>query len=152
MIIDTIHNAGLYKPVSKNIATAFEWMTNETIDALEAPNVITVDGDRVFAQIQAYESLDPSEQRFESHRNYIDIQYVQSGNETILWTPIETLTVKEEYDPETDNMFYHDAQATELQLHAGYFAIFFPRDGHKPRCLLGAREPIGKIVVKVAVD
>lgn len=152
MILDTMTHAKLYRAISTNMATALDWMINEQIDDLKAPDVITIDDTRVFAQIQAYESLDPSEQRFESHRNYIDIQYVQSGNEAILWTPIETLSVKEEYDPETDNMFYHDAPSTELRLLPGYFAVFFPRDGHKPRCLLGTREQIGKIVVKVAVD
>ncbi|HKK48796.1 MAG TPA: YhcH/YjgK/YiaL family protein [Alkalispirochaeta sp.] len=152
MILDTLNNAQRYRAVSANMATALDWMMTEQIDALKAPDVITIDDTKVFAQIQGYESVDPAEQRFESHRNYIDIQYVQSGNEVILWTPIETLSVTEEYDPDTDNMFYRDAPATELRLLPGYFAVFFPRDGHKPRCLLGAREPIGKIVVKVAVE
>lgn len=151
MILDTRGNAFRYRALSANMATALDWMMNERIDELTAPDVITIDERRVFAQIQAYESLDPAEQRFESHRNYIDIQYVQSGTETILWTPIDTLSVQDEYDPATDNMFYHDAPATELRLYSGYFAVFYPHDGHKPRCLLGTREQIGKIVVKVAV-
>lgn len=152
MILDTLPNAERYRAISRHMATALDWMINEPIDELKAPNVITIDDTNVFAQIQAYESVDPLEQRFESHRNYIDIQYVQSGNETILWAPIDTLSVKEAYDPETDNMFYHDAPATELRLLPACFAVFFPHDGHKPRCLLGGREQIGKIVVKVAVD
>lgn len=151
MILDTLRNAPLYQAISVHMATALHWMQTEDMDALEAPQVITIDGDRVFAQIQAYDSVDPSEQRFESHRKYADIQYVQRGKESILWTPIETLTVSEEYDPETDNMFYRDGAATALTLLPGYFAVFYPRDGHKPRCVLGQREPIGKIVLKVAV-
>lgn len=151
MILDTARNAHLYRTISAAFETAFDWLQHEAIDDLVAPQVVAIDDERVFAQIQAYDSLDPSEQRFESHRRYADIQYVQRGHETILWTPIDTLAVTEPYDPETDNMFYGDAPATELRLSPGYFAVFFPEDGHKPRCMWGEREPIGKIVMKVRV-
>jgi biofilm protein TabA len=151
MILDTLQNAKLYESISPNMASAFRWMQTEQIDSLTAPQTIQIDGDRVVAHIQAYDSGDPSEQRFESHRKYADIQYVQSGKEAILWTPIDTLTLTEAYDPARDIMFYADAPATVLKLLPGYFVVFYPWDGHKPRCLLEEREPIGKIVVKVAV-
>lgn len=151
MILDVRKNARLYDSLSPNFATAFEWLLQEDIDSFEAPQVVRIDGERVFAQIQSYESLDPKDQRFESHRKYADIQYMQRGSETILWTPIDVLKTLEEYDPETDNMFYRDAPATELKMAPGYFSVFLPEDGHKPRCILGGREQIGKIVMKVAL-
>lgn len=152
MILDDLKYASAYRTLSANIATAFDWMKETNIDDLKAPQVITVDGEKVFAQIQSYESMPAEEGRFESHYNYIDIQYLQSGNEILLWTPLHTLTPAGEYDSENDVRFYKDAPCSSILLRPGQFALFFPEDGHKPKCMVEQREPIGKIVVKVAVS
>ena len=152
MILDHLKYAEKYRGLSKNIATALDWMKNTDIDALEAPQVITVDGDRVFAQIQSYTSMVESEAQFESHRNYIDIQYIQSGREIIPWAPLYTLKAATEYDTEKDLILYNDPPAaSSIVLRPGWFAVFFPEDGHEPKCAFDTPEPIGKIVVKVAV-
>lgn len=152
MILDDLKYADKYRGMSKNIATALDWMKNNDIDALEAPQVITVDGDNVFAQIQSYTSMGETEAQFESHRNYIDIQYIQSGKEIIPWAPLHTLTAATEYNTEKDLILYRDAPAaSSIVLHPGWFTVFFPEDGHKPKCAFNQPEPIGKIVVKVAV-
>lgn len=151
MILDDLKYADKYHRLSKNIATAFEWMKNTDLDSLEAPQVITVDGENVFAQIQSYDSMPADESKFEAHRKYIDIHYIRSGQEAILWTPLHALTPATEHDPENDIRFYKDAPSSSILLRPGFFGLFFPEDGHKPKCAVDGPEAIGKIVMKVAV-
>lgn len=151
MILDDLQYADKYRRLSKNIATALDWMKSTDIDSLEAPQVITVDGEKVFAQIQSYTSVTADESKFEAHRKYIDIHYIRSGQENILWAPLYALTAATDHDPENDIRFYKDAPSSSVLLRPGFFGLFFPEDGHKPKCAVDAPEPIGKIVMKVAV-
>lgn len=150
MILDTLQTYSSYAAISKNLRTGFEWLAKTDLASLPEGKVV-IDGDAVFAQIQHYETIDPSAAKLETHRRYLDIQYVVSGSEIIQWCPLAGLNTVVAYDQERDIEFYADAPATDLVLHPGYFAVFFPQDAHKPRCVVGKVQPIKKIVVKVAV-
>jgi YhcH/YjgK/YiaL family protein len=108
----------------------------------------SIDTDRVFL-IVGQEIGRGAVQALESHRRYIDIQYVVDGVEQIGWKPTEGLAVASEYDPERDIMFYHDVPTTWLTIPSGHFAIFFPADAHAP---LGGTGPVHKVVAKILVD
>ena len=151
MVFDDLRYADKYRSLSNNIATAIDWLKNTDIGSLEAPQVITVDGDKVIAQIQSYTTVPESEGKYESHKNYVDIQYVHSGTELMKWTPLHRLTGATEYDEERDVLFYEDAPGNSLTVEPSQFAIFFPEDGHKPKCAYQTPQQISKIVLKVAV-
>ncbi len=113
---------------------------------------IEIDGDRVFAIVQRYETVKASEPKFEYHRKYIDVQYLVSGEEIIGWTPSDRLTVTEPYSAEKDIAFGTTARKwTPVYIQAGWAAVFWPEDGHAPRLAAGSPSPVMKIVVKVAV-
>ena len=151
MVFDELRYAEKYRSLSTNIATALDWLKNTDIDSLKAPQVITVDGDKVTAQIQSYTTVPEAEGKYESHKKYIDIQYVHSGTELMMWTPLHRLTAATDYDEVNDLLFYKDAPGNSLVVEPGQFTIFFPEDGHKPKCAYQTPEQIGKIVMKVAV-
>lgn len=113
---------------------------------------IALDGDHVFALVQSYVTEAVSAKKFESHRKYIDVQYLFQGEEIIRYAPIEQLTLSTPYNVEKDFMLYdlipHD---TSLLLRVGQFAIFYPEDGHVPGCLVTSPAPVRKVVLKVAV-
>ena len=67
-----------------------------------ADGKIDVDGERVFAIVQSYDTLGDGEWAFEGHRRYIDIQYVASGREVIGWAPLDTASVSHPYDAGKD--------------------------------------------------
>ena len=95
---------------------------------------------------------EPAEQRkWESHRRYLDIQYLVSGLECIPVAPVGALPVATPYDDEQDVSFYADGSAPtpSLVLEAGMFAIFFPQDAHRPNIAVTAPVATRKIVVKV---
>lgn len=111
-----------------------------------------IEGDDLFALLQTYDTGPATEKRFESHRKYLDIQYVLEGEERILHAPARLLEVETPYDEPTDIIFYAEPKAaSSLLLRAGDFAVFHPQDAHKPGCMAGGRHRVRKVVVKVRV-
>lgn len=131
------------------------------IDFLLRPDIhlltdgrVDIDGDRVFALVQRYETVMTDAPRFEYHRKYIDIQYIVSGEEVIGWAPAERVTITEAYDEEKDICFgtVLDGEMTLVYLKAGELAVLYPEDGHAPKLAAGKPSCVFKIVVKVAAS
>lgn len=112
-----------------------------------------IDGDRVFALVQHYETEKNDTLNFEYHRKYIDIQVIVSGVEMIGWTDADHMEVTKPYDEVKDACFGRvpDGAWTPLRLEAGQLAVFWPPDAHAPKQCVGAPAEVMKIVVKVAV-
>ena len=114
---------------------------------------VEIDGDRVFALVQRYETMITDAPKFECHRKYIDVQFIVTGEEVIGWAPLALMTITEAYDADKDICFGTVAKGkwTPAHLHAGQLAVLWPEDGHAPKLASGASSPVMKIVVKVAV-
>jgi len=114
---------------------------------------IEIDGDRVFALVQRYETMMTDAPKFEFHRKYIDVQFIVSGVEVIGWAPAARMTVTDAYDADKDICFgtVESKKWTPVKLQAGQVAVLWPEDGHAPRLAAGAASQVVKIVVKVAV-
>ncbi len=93
-------------------------------------------------------TLSPAEGReFESHKQFIDIQYILEGTEQIEYADLQTLTVTKPYSEDGDCAL-ETGKGILLTLNAGDFAIFCPEDAHKPCCGEGTSR---KVIVKVPV-
>ena len=106
-----------------------------------------------FALEQVYQAKTRPEGFFESHRKYIDVQVVVTGEEVLELVEISRLSVSMAYDAERDLIKYGDySGASLLRLNAGEAAIFFPVDGHMPGLRPGAAANlVRKTVIKVPV-
>lgn len=127
----------------------------ETDFAGLAPGRIEIDGDRIFALVQDYETLPKADCRPETHRRYIDIQYVASGREIIGQAPLlaSAEVVDDRRDTPADIAFFSDpANETDVLLEAGGWAVFHPWDIHRPRVAAGAVSAVRKVVLKIRVD
>lgn len=93
------------------------------------------------------------EGQYEAHRRHIDFQLVLQGGEAMEWIPVDALRSEGPYDAERDVVFYEDArvQGTQFAVSAGWFAVFYPHDAHKPS-LRWRDESCRKLVVKIEVD
>lgn len=113
-----------------------------------------IDGDRVFALVQRYETAKADKPRFECHRKYIDVQFLASGEEVIGWAPAGSMTVTEAYDAGRDICFgtVGPGKWVPLRLEAGQLAVLWPEDAHAPKMAAGAPSRVMKIVVKVAAE
>lgn len=149
MIYDTIEHAGVYRGISKNLAKALDFLTGTDLKSMPDERV-EIDGERVFAFFQRYDTL-PANDRPEAHRRYIDIQYLIEGEELIGIAPLSAMKREVEAHPERDIWFY-EGETVNISIGGGRLAIFFPQDAHAPGIAAGESRPVRKVVVKVAVE
>lgn len=125
----------------------------EALDfAAEDPGKHIVNDD-FFYMIQEYDTKEPAEARFEAHKNYVDIQYIVEGTESIELAPAAALEIEQAYNAESDVMFFKvPKQAAKVVLTAGSYAVIYPEDAHKPGVRVGDKPcRVKKIVGKVHV-
>lgn len=105
-----------------------------------------------FYNVQEYKPFDKGESCYESHRKYIDIQYLLSGCEKMLVTDINNLTPCDEYDGMKDVIHYNDNRNQSYTLlQKGSCIVLYPKDAHKPE-KFGTGNTIRKIVGKVKIN
>ena len=86
----------------------------------------------------------------EVHRNYLDIQYVVEGEETMGWAPTDQMTLEGEFNVEGDcGMYVGPCQYVKIP--AGTCYVVFPEDAHKPGRHLDEPTEFVKVVVKLKV-
>jgi len=106
-----------------------------------------------FALEQIYAPKPRPEGFFESHRKYIDVQVIVTGEELMEVEDIARLSVTAAYNPERDLIKYADTSVgSVLRMRAGDVAVFFPEDGHMPSLHWRKTGQVHKTVVKVPVD
>jgi len=137
MILDQIDNARLYLGLNTRFAKAFEILKDKTL-AQKEDGKYPVDGDKLYYTIQRYTTKPLSEGKLETHRKYIDIQFLLSGVELLGYAPLKGLTVSEEYNPQKDIAFFQTPdEITKVKLEPGLFCILFPDDAHLPALAAG---------------
>ena len=151
MISDTLEECRRYASLSLRFASAFEFL--EKLPANKPIGRYDIDGDNCYAMVQAYATNPLDQAKFETHRQYIDIQFIQAGRETMLWSPLAALTqVTEPYIAEKDVIFYATpSHRTPIDLGTGQFVIFFPTDGHAGGLECDGQSEVRKVVIKVRV-
>ncbi|MGV3660769.1 MAG: YhcH/YjgK/YiaL family protein [Prosthecobacter sp.] len=152
MIFDTLDNADRYASLNSRFAKAFAYL--RTVDGTQELGRVDLEGDDCYAIVQAYETKPVEKALFEAHRKYIDVQFVHSGRETILWAPLaamkeETMAFTEEKDAALWKLV---PDVTPLHISGGQFAILYPEDAHAPCVEWDKPEQVFKVVVKVAVE
>lgn len=147
MILDNLKNAARYVPLHPSFALAFKWLREQSFDALPLGRT-DIDGDRLYASVQREPGRGQAAAKFETHRRYIDIQYLVEGSELMGWTYVGKGLKSLGYDSSKDLEFYADRPALWIPVPAGTFAIFFPEDAHAP---MAGTEFMVKVVVKVGV-
>lgn len=111
-----------------------------------------IDGRNVYARVNTYDTEPKNERRPEKHNDYIDVQFVASGKESIWYTPLTSGCIEvENKAAKEDVIFYADPEEKNCAvLNAGDFAIFFPWELHRPNCSTEKKASfVQKIVVKV---
>ncbi len=152
MIVTDIAHAGHQLPLTPGIRRAVDFLRRK--DLFELPDgEILLDGKRVYAILQRYETANSDVPKFEYHRKYIDVQYILSGEEVIGWAPVEEMAAASAYDVDKDVCFgsVRTGRWTPVRLQTGQLAALWPEDAHAPRLAAGAPSAVRKIVIKVAV-
>jgi biofilm protein TabA len=140
-----------------------------SLDENSPLGLLKLRGDDMFINVHTYETLPEDECRFEGHRDMIDVQYIIAGGELVDWVLKEELEEDGAYLVEKDFQYYSTPEAlliadselriadvdsawkplTRVHLKAGYFGVFFPEDGHRPKLNDGIHKGVYKAVVKI---
>lgn len=154
MILDSLSRSDRYLELHPLFARAFDFLHGTDLHALE-PGRHAIDGERLFAIVEACAGRTRAEAKLECHRRYIDIQLVLEGVDEMGWKPLgECVDPATDYDAARDIRFFNDAPSSWIATPPGAFCLFFPDDAHAPLVsTLKGTTPgmIRKVVVKIAV-
>lgn len=149
MIFDHLTNIFTYKGLTPDIYSGLLFLQQASPDIAIGTYQINP---RVKAIVSEYETKVKNEVGYEAHRKNIDIQYLLKGEERIACLPIEKLKETKPYSEEKDAAFFTASiKPIEMTLGDGYFAIFFPQDGHMPQLSVDEPKMVKKVVVKVEI-
>ena len=151
MIFDTAKNLDFYRGLGMEgrYGKAIDFLQNTDLENL-APGKYVIDGNNVYANVTEYTTIPWEEAKYESHRDYTDIQYMITGTETMTYASVDALNVTVPYNEEKDCALYDNANpGLKAVVGAGEYMIFNPWDGHKPKAADGEPAPIKKVIVKI---
>lgn len=151
MVIDKLEHAHRYTAMGEGIAKALQYLKDTDLATIAVGKHV-IDGDRLFAIVQEYETMDSASEQMESHRKYTDVQYAASGVELVGHALLGSQQVSKEYNADEDFMLYADKPDFYTQMDAGTFMIFFPTDLHMPCLRVDGPVKVKKVVVKVGIE
>jgi len=128
---------------------AFAYLKQTNLQTL-ANGRYTIDGDNVYAIVTEAPTKDYDKTAFESHRKYIDLQYVITGEENMAKAPLSSVTVSKPYNESTDLANY-TGEGKIYTVPQNNFMLFFPSDAHRPNITPGGNKVVKKIVIKIRV-
>lgn len=128
---------------------AFAFLKEHDLQTI-AKGKYPIDGDNVYASVTEDPSKDFDKTNWESHRKYIDLQCIITGDEKMGICPVAKAMVTKEYDDKKDVANY-SAEGKFYIGTAGTFFIFFPGDAHRPNITPGGNKVVKKIVIKIRV-
>ncbi|MBB1316306.1 YhcH/YjgK/YiaL family protein [Shewanella sp. SR43-4] len=153
MIVDTLTNRHLYTSLSPRLAKALAHLAETDFSQLEVGNY-PIEGKDIFVIINDYETKPKETEPFEVHRQYIDVQYVVSGEEEFGYLPLANQTPSKPYFDKHDYAEFdfqsNQDDAAFIPLKAGMFALFFPGDIHMPGTS-ATPQKVRKVVIKVRI-
>ena len=158
MITDFCTQIDRYAPVHPRFPAAFAFLkqllANPNLENGRYP-MNPESPDEVFANVQSYVTKPFSEGFFETHKTYIDLQFIWEGEE-LIYTPTvatENLEQTSPYQAERDAAFYRlsaDGENFRLKVPAGMFVILLPGEVHAPSIRTGSvGANVRKIVLKI---
>ena len=152
MLAGNINNLKEQGKLNDRMDKAIEFLSRKDLLTLPAGRV-EIDGDKVYALIQDYETIPTDNAKFEAHRKYLDIQYVASGKESIGYINLSKLTITDDYNEQKDVIHGAPVQSdiTWVVLGVGDLAVLYPTDAHAPKVICGSSSAVRKIVMKVAL-
>lgn len=149
MIFTSIYSNDDYKAYPEIIRKMIEYLKANDFVNME-PGVYELQGKDLYAQVFDAETGSIEEKKPESHKDYLDIQFLVSGEEKLGFTPYSEKYEVEEYIKERDLIFYKNVE-NEGFVHAvpGCISVFFPCDIHRPAIAANDPMTIRKVVIKI---
>ena len=151
MIYDTLNNCARYYGINKNFEKAFDFIKKAIAENLPVGKY-ELDGKNLFASVQEYTNKNYEDAKFEGHREYIDIQFIVTGEERMDVVDIQKANKMIDYNPEKDVEFFTDTDLASVStVTANEYCIFYPNDIHKPGLAVKEKSQVKKVLVKIKI-
>lgn len=136
--------------LEQKFKNAYQWLKEHDTVNMEDGTYDICDG--VFAMVQRYDTIPFSEARFESHKDYYDIQYIAKGTESFGMALVKDCELVETIE-KNDVSFYKTPKFyTQVNLKSGDLVVVPPEEVHQPRAQYnGQKDFVVKVVIKVKV-
>jgi biofilm protein TabA len=128
---------------------AFTFLNRKDLDTL-SPGMYPIDGKLLYATVGEFVTKDLDSTRWESHRKYIDLQYMIKGKEKIGVAPVSGAKVTEAYDDAKD-IAHYETKGNYYVAEPGTFFLFFPANAHRPDLKVKTNDHVKKLVIKISV-
>ncbi len=149
MVIDKIDNILDYTKLSKYIVSVKNFIDTNNLSELKVGRY-DIDGDNLFALVNSYETKSVSECLIESHKQYIDLQFIFKGEENIAYLCNNPIINSKPYDVKDDYSLFECDDLSFFKLKKGMFVMFFPNEIHMPGVKLNNPKIVKKIVFKIS--
>lgn len=151
MIIDKIENILLYKFLPTNIKDCLIFLQDTNFTSMKNGKYDIKD-DAIFFIVQRYETKPFSDGKLETHKKYIDIQYLAEGSEILGYDSTENLEIADPYNDQNDITFYKLSKNTSpIVLNEKKFCILFPQAAHMPGKYIDKPSDVLKVVIKIRI-
>jgi len=148
MLISSVKNYQNILKIFPKLGIVFDFIIKNISDKTIESKYDISDG--VYAIVQKCEPKSKDDQLLETHKKYIDLQYVISGRENIGWKFVDkSFEIHKKYSIKKDIAFFTNKPDTYIKLKKGEFVLFFPEDAHAPLCGNGT---VKKCIVKIPKD
>lgn len=136
--------------LEQKFKNAYQWLKEHDTANMEDGTYDICDG--VFAMVQRYDTIPFSDARFESHKDYYDIQYIAKGTESFGMALVKDCELVETIE-KNDVSFYKTPKFyTQVNLKSGDLVVVPPEEVHQPRAQYnGQKDFVVKVVIKVKV-
>jgi YhcH/YjgK/YiaL family protein len=153
VLVDKIDNISLYNYLPKNIKNSLLFL--QKTDFLVIPDgKYEIDRSNIFYIVQRYDTKPFAEGKLETHKKYIDIQFIVTGEEILGYTPFDTdnLQIIKPYDASKDICFYQKPEElSAVKLSQNMFCLLYPQAAHMPGKYFAASSNVLKVVVKILI-
>lgn len=108
--------------------------------------------EKFFYNVIEYKTTNDMSVPYESHKKYIDIQILVSGEELMQVDDISHLRICDEYNEQKDCTFYQASDNNSgVVFRPGSVLILYPKDAHRSVAFNGNEVNVKKIVGKLSV-
>lgn len=150
MIFDRLENFPLYLSLHPHFADVLAFLQKGDPGTLPVGRH-DVNDRGAFALVSEYATRPLAESFIECHRKYIDIQMLTSGAEAV-GICCRSACRELPYDAEKDFLKL-EGPTDRLTLTPGFFAVFYPDDGHMPMLQLAdGPSQVKKVVFKIPIS
>ncbi len=148
MIKDKLSNANRYFNLSQGIKRGLEYLLSNDISQMQ-DGKYEIDGKNLFINVNSYNTKDDAD--WECHSEYIDIQFIKTGEEKIGICERKDCVQKTVYDSDKDIEFLTGNVGEYYRMEPYDFMIIYPEEIHKPGIKVEENIYVKKAILKVAV-